>query len=771
MARGDPGRQRGFPPSDGTGFDNREAAAIVGLDLAKASPHGFATNWLMNSPISSQTDLQAEVERLRKANLALVAENQTLREARDASLYSEQHFRLVAENTVDLICEVSQHGAYTYISPNHHEILGYRPKELLGQNFAALIHREDVDDIVDKFSECMVSGLPFVGSFRLRNRAGGWRWMELAAKPLEIVVDDPDQPASPYQGQAIFVYRDITERRETRQALATETERLTITLRSIADGVIATDLTGAVTQVNDAALQLTALPRNALIGNSLEKFFEFLEEENRSSVRSPVIRALTEGVASALPHSGQTVLKTSSGLEFAVAGSAAPIRDEEGHLVGVVFVFRNVTERRQTERELLRLSKQESLGQLAARIAHDFNNLLTVILGNLSLAKMLLTPSDAALRRLVDTEKACLRAKDLTKQLLAFSRGGLPVKKAITLEPLVRESARLILQDTGIPYRLNWPVTLPPVNVDAEQIHQLLYELLTNATHATPPGGTIHLSGDILHLESNSPLPLPAGEYVRLSIRDEGPGIPEVHLPRIFEPFFTTRENARGLGLPTCFLIARNHDGFLTVDSSPGIGSTFHLLVPALPMSAATAQLTSPMLLDDQALLPAALSRETPQPSVPGTRGAAPHEPEPGTAAGGPRILVMDDEAPICELAAELLGREGYDVQVSADGEEAIRKYTAAIKAGQPYEVVILDLTVRGGMGGKETMSRLLLLDPGVKAIVSSGYSQDPLVSRYRDFGFCGVVSKPYSITEMVQEIEQARTTKPASPGGSGTRV
>ncbi len=713
----------------------------------------------MNPPTPPQDDLQAELERLRVANLALAAENQTLRESRDAMRHSEAHYRLIAENTLDLICEVSQHGVYTYVSPNHHEILGYRAKELLGQNFATLIHRDDVDAMVEKFSDCMVSGLPFVGTFRLRHRAGGWRWLELAAKPLEQPSEDAEANPFPQQGQAVFVYRDVTERRETRQALATETERLTITLRSIADGVVATDLTGAITQVNDAALELTALNREALLGNPIEQFLDFVEEETRFVVRSPVIRALTEGVASFLPHSGNTLLKTSSGLEFAVAGSAAPIRDAEGFLLGVVFVFRNITERRRTERELLRLSKQESLGQLAARIAHDFNNLLTVILGNLSLAKMLLAPTDAALRRLVDTEKACLRAKDLTKQLLAFSRGGLPVRKPIALEPLVRESARLILQDTGVPYRLNWPAALPPVNVDAEQMHQLLYELLTNAILATPTGGTIHVSGDAVHLESSGSLPLPAGDYVRLSIRDEGPGIPEVHLPRIFEPFFTTRENARGLGLPTCFLIARNHDGFLTVDSTPGAGATFHLFLPGLPMSAATLPPASSLPTDDRPLPPAAVRAPVPRQGPPASR-----------PTGTPRVLVMDDEAPICELAAELLGREGYEVDTSADGEEAIRKYQAALDAGQPYDVVILDLTVRGGLGGKETAVRLRQIDPSVRAIVSSGYSQDPVVSRYRDFGFYGVVSKPYSITEMVQEVEQARVAAPAPSSVPGSR-
>ena len=693
----------------------------------------------MNQLTLNRDELLSELDRLRTENLALVTDNQSLREARDESRREGQRYRLITENTLDLIGEVSQHGVYTYASPNHQDILGYKPKELLGRNFSTLIHGADVDDVVERFTDCVIGGVPFVATFRLRHKDGSWRWMEATAKPLDAAA----APGStPYEGQAIFVYRDVTERRETRRALAAESERMAVTLGSIADGVISTDLLGVVVQANDAALALLGLRRESLVGWPLDEHIDFLDESTRLAERSPVACALTTGQACAVPLAGTTLLHTPAGLEFAVAGNAAPIRDQEGLTLGAVLVFRNITERRRTEQELLKLSKQESLGQLAGRIAHDFNNLLTVILGNLSLAKILLAPEDAALRRLVDTEKACLRAKDLTRQLLAFARGGLPVRKPLALEPQVRESTRLILQDASVPYRLNWPEPLPPVNADAEQLHQLLYELLTNAMHATPVGGAIHVRGEAVKLDADSTLPLPKGDYVRLSVRDEGRGIPASQMPRIFEPFFTTKEHARGLGLATCFLIARNHDGFMTVDSAPDYGTTFYLYLPALPMLAPVAPpLERPVSM-----------RVSEQP---GEDPYAPLPIPPGSADTR-RVLVMDDEAPICELAAELLTRAGYAVGTAADGEEAIRCYQAAMGSGQPYDVVILDMTIRGGMGGRETMQRLLKIDPAVRAIVSSGYSQDATMSRYRDFGFCGVVSKPYSVSELTQEIEQA---------------
>lgn len=706
------------------------------------SPPSVILTDMSDQPETNHAALLEEIERLRQENRALAADNLTLRESRDDSQRREQRYRLITENTLDLICEVSQHGFYTYVSPNHQEILGYRPKELLGQNFASLIHHEEVDHVVEQFSECIVASIPFVRTFRLRHRDGSWRWVEMAAKPLETV---SAPGATPYEGQAIFVYRDVTERQDARRALATETERQAVTLSSIADGVVSTDLSGHIVQANEAALALLGEKRESLLGKFLDKHITFLEDPGRKPFCNPVVCALRDGATCPLPLSGQVVLRTHGGTEFSVGGAATPVRGQDGQVLGAVLIFRNITERKRTEQELLKLSKQESLGQLAGRIAHDFNNLLTVILGNLSLAKMLLAPADAALRRLQDTEKACLRAKDLTRQLLAFARGGLPVKKPLALEPLVRESTRLILQDANVPYRLNWPEPLPPVNADAEQLHQLLYELLTNAMHATPIGGSIHLRGESVHLDSDSTLPLPEGDYVRLSVRDEGMGIPEAHLTRIFEPFFTTKEDARGLGLATCFLIARNHDGFATVDSVPGGGTTFYLYLPALPAAVVSGPppLERPMSMRLPPEVPSAADPYAPIPLPPGS-------------ADTRRVLVMDDETPIYELAAELLSREGYFVATAADGDAAIRAYAEAKDSGQPFDVVILDLTVRGGMGGRETVRRLLQIDPAVRAIVSSGYSQDPMMSRYRDYGFCGVVGKPYSVSELTHEIEQA---------------
>ena len=695
----------------------------------------------------SRDELFSELERLQSENRALASENRSLRDSRDQSARGERRYRLITENTLDLICEVSQHGFYTYVSPNHQEILGYRSKELLGQNFSTLIHTDDVAGVVEKFSECIVARVPFVSTFRLKAKNGSWRWLEASGKPLEnpaasaAATSPPVTPGvTPYEGQAIFVYRDVTERRETRRALATESERLAVTLGAIADGVISTDLEGHVVQANDAALHLLGLRLDGLLRRPVEESIALLDAGSRDAVGSLVACALKKGIACALPLSGHTLLHVlDNGTEFAVGGTATPIRDADEQMVGAVLIFRNITERRRMEQELLKLGKQESLGQLAGRIAHDFNNLLTVILGNLSLTRILLAPGDAALRRLGDTEKACLRAKALTRQLLAFARGGTPVKKPLALEPLVRESTRLILQDSAVPYRLNWPDALPQVNADAEQLHQLLYELLTNALHATPTGGSLHLRGELVHLQEGGALPLPGGEYVRLSLRDEGLGIPEPQLTRVFEPFFTTKENSRGLGLATCFLIARNHDGYMTVDSASNYGTTFFLYLPALSTGlpvAEPAPLDTPMTV-----------RPVPVPAP---------QPSPTAPTAARRILIMDDEAPICELAAELLTNKGFYVETSADGAEALRKYEAARAAGQPFDAVILDLTVRTGMGGRETVNRLRHLDPNVRAIVSSGYSQDPMMSRYRDYGFRGVVGKPYSVSELVHGIEQA---------------
>ena len=558
----------------------------------------------MDLPITlSRDELLSELERLQSENRALAAENRSLRESRDHSARGERRYRLITENTLDLICEVSQHGFYTYVSPNHQEILGYRPKELLGQNFSTLIHADDVAGVVEKFSECIVASIPFVSTFRSRAKDGSWRWLEVSAKPLEI--HGPATAGShsaaipgvtPYDGQAVFVYRDVTERHETRRALATESERLAVTLGAIADGVISTDLDGRIVQANDAALHLLGLKLDALLHQPIDEHLGFLEAGARAPMDSLIACALKKGIACTLPLSGHTLLHVlSNGTEFAAGGTATPIRDADDQMVGAVLIFRNITERRRMEQELLKLGKQESLGQLAGRIAHDFNNLLTVILGNLSLTKILLAPGDTALRRLADTEKACLRAKDLTRQLLAFARGGLPVKKPLALEPLVRESVRLILQDSSTPYRLNWPDALPQVNADAEQLHQLLYELLTNAVHATPAGGSLHLRCELVKLQDGGALPLPGGDYVRLSVRDEGLGIPEPQMARIFEPFFTTKENSRGLGLATCFLIARNHDGYMTVDSAPNYGTTFFLYLPALSASATAAPAPAPL--------------------------------------------------------------------------------------------------------------------------------------------------------------------------------
>lgn len=379
-----------------------------------------------------------------------------------------------------------------------------------------------------------------------------------------------------------------------------------------------------------------------------------------------------------------------------------------------------MAERERLEAELLRTQKLESLGVLAGGIAHDFNNILAVIMGNVSLARLGVEPQTQLARDLTAAEGATQRAAELTRQLLTFSKGDAPVRQTASMTALVRESAGFVLRGSSAHCELALPDTLWPVYVDAGQMNQVLNNILINAVQAMPHGGSISVSAENCVLAREGEVPLRPGRYVKVSITDEGVGIPVAHLANIFDPYYTTKQQGNGLGLATAYAIMHKHHGAITVTSTVGVGTTFHLY---LPVSTDT--------------VPVAEAREE------------------GLAHGHGKILIMDDEPAIRALAQGTLVRLGYEVAVACDGAEAIALYRQAQQAGHPFAAVIMDLTIPGGMGGKEALQKIQEIDPHVTAIVSSGYSTDPVMAHYQHYGFKGVVAKPYRISDLSTTVRR----------------
>ena len=390
--------------------------------------------------------------------------------------------------------------------------------------------------------------------------------------------------------------------------------------------------------------------------------------------------------------------------------------------IGTIFIaFYDLTERLKAENELVRSRKLESLGVLAGGIAHDFNNLLMSIMGNLSLSREELGSNNPISHYLAESIACCDQAKQLSQQLLTFSRGGRPVKEVASLPHIIYEMTRLSL--SGSPVRCEFSIDddLRLVEIDGGQIGQVINNLIRNAIQAMPEGGKIDIKAENHTVSDSDNIPgLSPGQYVKITFRDRGRGIPDEDADKIFDPYFTTRPDGSGLGLATAYSIVNNHDGLISFQSTRGQGTSFYVFLPAT----------------DQTLSP---------PEI------IPKEITSGTG----RILIMDDDNRVRKVLGKLVKHLGYEVELVRDGREAIACYRRAREEGASFDAVILDLTIADGMGGKETIGKLRDIDPAVRAIVSSGYSNDPVMASCRDFGFSGVIAKPFSVQKLGQTLHQ----------------
>ena len=626
---------------------------------------------------------------------------------------AETHIRSVIENILDGMITVDDAGVIRSMNPAAEKMFGCRDNEMIGHNFTRLVPKRyesehDAKPVVCNWTEIMRrTGGSTLALGRTRTHVTFPVEMSLS----EMIIDQ--------QRLYVAMVRDVTERKRFEQQIAAEKESLAVTLRAIGDGVITADVNGKVIMLNNEAEKLTGWSSEEALGKPLKSVFEVtVDLATQAKAQKSGYRSEAQSILLNLPES--VTLTSRDGNERVIEQVASPIRDSKNEVAGVVLVFRDITERQRNEAESRKAETLEQLGLLAGGIAHDFNNLLTAIIGNISLASLLLPPDDEMAERLDDAKNASLRARDLAQQLLTFARGGAPIKKAASIEKLIQDTVSFSLRGSRNRSEFEFADDVAPAEIDAGQISQVIANLVVNADQAMPNGGTLYVSCDNFCYDvDDAAIPdLAPGDYVRVRIRDEGVGIPEKYVKRIFDPYFTTKSKGNGLGLATAYSIIKNHNGLMTVESEVHVGTTFTIYLPAALHLQQESHAEAPRILT---------------PAMSGTG----------------RVLVVDDEDAIRDLVEFTLTRLGYEVSQAATALQGIELYQEKLRAGKRFDLVILDLTLPGGMGGKEALKKLIEIDPTVNAIVSSGYATDATMSRYQDFGFRGVIAKPYEAAEL----------------------
>jgi len=511
--------------------------------------------------------------------------------------------------------------------------------------------------------------------------------------------------------------QDITERKLAEEQIRQSEQLIRSILNTVDEAFIVIDRDYRISLANKAYSKQTDMPIQEIIGKHCH------EVSHKSAIpcfESGEECAVKLCFGTGEPHSCVHRHPGRDGGILYVETKAFPLKDASGNVTSAIEVINNITDKHLLEEQILRTQKLEAVGLLAGGIAHDFNNLLQGVFGNISMAKMFSDKGEKAYAMLEGAETALYQTTSLTKQLLTFSKGGEPVRKVIALPTLIDDAVKFALSGSNVNYLSSIDANLWAVEADEGQINQVMHNIVLNAIEATPYGGEIRLEVRNVSIDAKSGLPLAAGKYVLIVIKDSGIGIPDNHLSKIFDPYFSTKQKGSGLGLATSYSIIKRHGGVITVDSQLGKGSTFSIYLPA----------------SDQQFSP----------------GKAAHK---DLLSGRGRILVMDDQTMIRTVAGFMLGSLGYEVEFAEDGEQALAKYSTAREMNRPFDAVILDLTIRGGMGGKETIRKLVEIDPEIRAVVSSGYSGDDTVSNYRDFGFQAVLSKPYQIEELSRVLHE----------------
>jgi PAS domain S-box-containing protein len=639
-------------------------------------------------------ELLITIKKLEDTNRQLVQKNEKLTEERDRC-------RLLIDSASDLIHSVTPQGTFLYTNQAWRDTLGYTEED---------IRQLSLMDIVDK--NCKGKCIQIFNSLMKGDKIDR-NTTTFITKNGDSVIVEGRCSTHFKNGKPLFmtgIFRNMSERTRSELALLRSEKRYKDLFENSSDLIQIVHPSGKFLYVNRAWRKTFGYDQEELAALSI---FDLIAVDCHDHCQTTFQQIISDPKL----HYIDTVFTTKDGRQVIIEGNAI-CNFENGKPLFTQCIFRDVTEKKKMIEELIKSQKLESLGVLAGGIAHDFNNLLTAILGNISLAKMYTNPQDAIADFLYKTEKASIRAQGLTKQLLTFSKGGAPIKKMTTITELIKDSTSFVLRGSQVTCEYHLDQDLWAVEADEGQLSQVAQNLVINARQAMPDGGTITIRATNKTLTLEEFPSMPPGNYIEILVQDHGIGIPPEHLPRIFDPYFSSKSTGTGLGLAISYSIIKNHGGLITVNSELGQGTIFSILLPAIP-----GYVPEPKKQDDIRQIDAK------------------------------KILIMDDDQTVREIAASMLALIGCSIDEATNGKDAIALYIKAQQNNTPFDIVIMDLTIPGGMGGKEAIAALLAVDPNARVVVSSGYANDPIMANYKEYGFCGVLPKPFKMDDLKRAL------------------
>lgn len=637
------------------------------------------------------------------------------KQAEEALRQSEQKFHLLFDNVPVGYQSLDENGYFLDVNEAWLDILGYARHEVIGKWFGDFLPPDLVDIFKQRFKQNIQSHELIENvEFPLVRKDGS---IVLADYMARIGRDEKGRFLRTH-----CAFSDITEKKRSEQALKDSEEKYRELVENINDVIVSLDATGTVTYISPTIETVVGISPSEVIGRHM---LEFVDPDDRAALAERFKELVQTGCIKPYEY---RIIDKSGNSRWARSSSRPIIRD--GKIAGVQGVLTDITQTKKMEEQIRKAQKMEAVATLAGGIAHDYNNLLAVIMGNLSLAQEETDPHSVMAELLHEIEQASFKARDLTHQFLTLSRGDHPIKELGTIEGLLREVWEQVQAHEHIEYSFSIEDDLWSVEHDSKLLQDAVTNVLKNAVEAMPQGGTITVQAQnqiIDNKEKDPSLPLNEGRYVRISIKDEGPGIPAEHMGKVFDPYFSTKargvQKGMGLGLTTAYAAVEKHGGHITLSSTTGVGTTVDIYLPAAEKKVEKPIAEQPSA--DAAPLIGSGQRPT------------------------KKILVMDDEESLRNLAQKMLERLEYEVEVVKDGLEALEKYKRYMDSGKPFDAVILDLTIKGGMGGEQTIQELLKIDPDVKAIVSSGYYNDPVMTEFDKYGFKGAMAKPYQKVDL----------------------